>query len=324
MRNPYRPGYSQTLVTGMLGGYHIGKRIAKAKAKAKKPRKRGFKQQYQPEAKKLTSQVKYLQKLAESDMGTVVRRIRDTGRVLSSANSSSIGGAAPYTVTTLETAMNNLKVFDPAAPATLISVDFSQGTFQKEILFSKITSKMLVRNNYQVPAKVRLYLCTPKNDTSISPPTAFSQGLSDESAATTSDANIYPTDVEQFNDLWSIKESVAKELQPGQELSLSHSIKSFQYDTSFNDSHSLSYQKKYQSHYYMIRVEGILGHDTTADEQGILSAGVDYLLDRTFTLKYDAGADLKYIQLTDNSDAFSNSGVVSMKPVSDNIAYSVA
>ena len=65
-------------------------------------------------------------------------------------------------------------------------------------------------------------------------------------------------------------------------------------------------------------------HDSIADEQGIAQAGVDILREMVHTLKYDSGGvDINDVIIDDNSSSFTNGAVVSSKPVSDNIGYSL-
>lgn len=273
---------------------------------------------------KLAKQVKTLNKRSESDLGVLTFRQRTTGRVIANVNSSSYGDLNILTTTYYESVLAQLRYYDPSAPSTLVNADGATGSFMKDFSFTKNYCKLSVRNNYQVPCRITVYNCNVKEDTSISPYTAYTQGLADVGNPTATSTLVYLSDSPQFKDLWKIVATKKCVMQPGEEIVITHSAKPFQYDPSLVDSHSLINQSKYGCFGYVIRIEGILAHDTSADEQGHSAAGVDWSLDRTSIVEYSAGADIEYIYVNDASDSFTNSAVASSKPVADNQAYSVA
>jgi len=134
---------------------------------------------------------------------------------------------------------------------------------------------------------------------------------------------VYLTDSPQFQELWSVGKSMSKTLQSGQECTMVHTCKKFNYNPSVSDSHTSNFQKSFDGSYLVVRVEGVLGHDTSADEQGTLQAGVDVQIDTTWKVLYPAGADIKYIFVADDSSSFTNGGVCANKPLSDNQGYTV-
>lgn len=272
--------------------------------------------------KDLEKKVKDISALLENDRATHTHRYRAVARVLSSVNSVTQTAFSTGSITSLETAMANLRFFDPGTNA-LVTADPSTGTYQRDILCN-VNTKMTLRNNYQTPADVRLYFCRPKADTSISPTSAFTNGLTDQGNPSSSSPVMYLTDSQQFKELWSIEASKKVILEPGEMCSLSYYIKDFEYDFASSDAHSLAHQRRYNGYSWVIRIVGVLGHDTTLDEQGFLQCGVDAVQDVTYVFKYDAGKDLNDYSISDNSSTFTNGGVVSSKPVSDNIGYSVA
>lgn len=291
----------------------------KALSKAPSRRQKVRKGQYQALKKKVGE----LSKFMEQEQAIHIHRQRNTSRVTSSVNSITFAAYAEGgSIAHLEAAMASLRYFDPGTNA-LVTAAPTTGTYHRDIIAS-VTNKILIRNNYQVPCKLRLYACRPKDDTSISATTAFSNGLTDQGNPSATSPLVFLTDSSQFNELWKIDQSKMVVLQPGQECIHSYHIKEFDYDFALGDSHSLSYQSKYNGFNYVIRLEGILGHDTAIDEQGTLQAAVDVQIDSTYKFRYDAGKDLEDYSVTDNSDTFTNAGVVSNKPVSDNQQYSVA
>lgn len=273
----------------------------------------------------LKKQVKSLTRSIKSTMGTLIYRKRTTERLLTSINEKGYGIAQNQVDMNLyETVLGELRFFNPSAPGTLIQGSGASGTYFREYNFKNVTSKLCAKNNYQVPCKFTVMLMCSKEDTSINPATAFQNGLVDVGNPSSQSQLTYFTDSDEFNKLWSIKKTKKKLLQPGQELKISHSYKDMMYDPAVFDSHSLTFQNKYKTFCWLIKVEGRLGHDTSADQQGLTQAGVDIVVDNVLKVEYDAGCDLKFIVVSDGSDSFTNGAVTSSKPVSDNIGYSVA
>lgn len=277
-----------------------------------------------PTVKTLAKAVKKLRIATESDQGVLTYRWRQTYRCLSSVNGQSLTNVPILLNGVLETILAQLRYYNPSTPTTLVTADGASGTFMKDFTFDKIYTSIVCRNNYQVPVKVRVYLCKVKDDTSIEPTTAFSNGLADIGNPSSTSPLVYLTDSPQFTDLWKIHSSEIAQLQPGEEMKMSYTVPTFQYDPSLVDSHNQAYQTRYHGCVFVVRTEGVLGHDTSADQQGTLAAGVDIQMDRTFVVKYSAGADIEYLVVNDESDTFTNGGVTSQKPIPDNIAYSVS
>lgn len=273
--------------------------------------------------KGLTKQVAQLNRIAKSDQGTLIYRKRITERATTSVNQSSHDFARGLnSITNLEAVLAQLRYYDPTAPTALVTASGTSGTYSKEFLFDLSYHKITIRNNYQVPAKVRLYVCKVKEDTSIAANTAFTNGLADVGNPGANSALVYLTDSPQFNELWSIDKSMGKLLRPGQECVMTYTTKKFNYNPSVADSHTSEYQKSFAGTYFILRIEGVLGHDTAADQAGTLQSGIDMQIDSTWKVLYPAGADITYIVVDDTSNSFTNGGVVSSMPVSDNIGYS--
>lgn len=268
--------------------------------------------------------IQKVRRLAESDMGTHTHRIRSTARLLSSVNSCNTRSDSLVSITNLEAALAQLRYYNPSDPGTLVQASGLTGTFQKEFNFTKVYARSVVRNNYQVPVKVSIYMCTPKDDTSITPLESYTNGLTDVGNPSASSALVFLTDSPQFSDLWRVVSSKSVELKPGRKVSVKFTGKPFQYDPSLIDNHAMEYQSKYDCCATFLRIEGIIGHDTAADEQGTIQAGVDVVNDIRFEIQYSAGADIRYITVSNGSDTFTNGGVVSSYPVADNIGYSVS
>lgn len=290
---------------------------------ASKPRKPVYKR-----VKSLGKKVKQLTKIAEAEQGVHIHRVRSAFDESCASNGSIFRGNANFecnSQTQLEAVLAELRYYDPSNPGTLVQASGATGTFYKEFYFKRSYHKMTVTNNYQVPVVITLYSYRVRSDTSITPASAFSAGLTDVGNPSTTSLLVYPSDSKQLSDLWRVEKSKTVYLMPGKRTTIICSNKPFLYDPSLYDSHALSYQKIFKSSCFAIRVEGPVGHDTTADEQGQLAAGVDVCIDHTYEILYDAGAGIRFITVdTTGMNGFTNSGVISSMPVSDNIPYSKA
>lgn len=272
----------------------------------------------------LKSQVREIQKILSNETATHTYRAKDTFAVTSAVNQCTIFSTNAFgKLSDLQTGMANLRYFDAATNA-LVTADPSGATYQQFIQVKDVVFKIKVRNNYQVPCELRVYGCRPKSDTSISTSTYFTDGMTDQLNPSANSTLIYPTDSNILKAMWSIKKSCNKTLQPGQETSLTVSIPDFEYDPSLFDTHTTTFMPRYNGFNWLIRLQGVLGHDSIASQYGTLEAGVDCEITAKYVFHYDAGKDLDDITINDLSDSFTNGGVVSSKPVSDNLSYSVA
>lgn len=281
--------------------------------------------------KVLAKQVKELQKAVKVDKASHTWKSAETGRVLSLVGRCTHVNFNCINKTVLETASANLRYYDPAVPGTLVTADANTGTYSRDVHFKNAFVKMMLRNNYQVPARVKVYLCKVKldNNDANGPLTVYTTAITDQvinAGTDETDALIHVNDIERVKEVWNIDCVIDKVLEPGQEASTSHTETAINFDPAHIDDYSNAYQKAFKSFTYLIRVEGVLGHDTTAaDQQTLLAAGIDYQVTRKIVIEYDAGVQLDDIYIYEQRpQAFTNGGVVSLKPIADNIAYSVS
>lgn len=276
------------------------------------------------ELSKLRRKVDKIARALESERATHTHRERLTFRILANPNEATYtSNSALGTVSALEGMMSNLRYFNPATN-TMVTADPSVGDYQRDILIKSLVYNTKVSNNYQIPCELRIYAMRPRADTNVTPAQYFQQGLADQGNPSVVSPLVYPSDCEILQEQWKVVKSAKKILYPGQSLNLSHSLKEFQYDFSHVDTHATDYQERYNGFSFAYRLEGVLGHDTVQDEQGQLQAGVDVQIDTKVVFEYDAGKDIHDITVNDVSDSFTNVGVVSSKPVSDNLFFSVA
>lgn len=291
------------------------------KTKARRSRKPKTKQA------KMSAQIKDIQKKMSSSLSLITYRVSNTARGLAAVNQQQILAVSGSSISSLEGVLAQLRFFNPAVPGTLITADLASPSFAQTIRFKSQFCRVTFRNNYQTPCHLKVYASSPKDDTNITFGTAWTNGLADNAsgALTSTDPGVYISDSKQLSELWKVQKKAKALLQPGDELVFVYSTDGFDFDPSYADSHNVTYQRAYKSYSIDAFVQGVIGHDTALDQQGLLAAGVDYEVERVWKVEYDAGGiDLDYIYMTSAYDAFTNGGVISSKPVADNIGYSVA
>lgn len=291
--------------------------------KAKKgPKKSTFK--LTKDVSRIKRSMKVMKQHDDATTGTLTYRDVTSFRLLSALNEQAVASYSGSKTSSMETALANLKFFDPANPATLITANGTSGTYQRNYLFDSISSKLVVRNNYQSDVKVKIYLCKPKDDTSQTPFDAWNSAIADGgNAADINQINQFPTDYDLLNDLWSLKVVSNTVLSPGQTATSSHTEKNVEYDPATVDTHSLIFQKEYKSFEWLVVIEGTLSHDVAADDQGLAPCGIDILSYKTIKVKYSAGVNIKYIVLAQVLDVPATTFIQSHQPIPDNISYSV-
>lgn len=277
----------------------------------------------------LKKQVKQLQKSLKSDQAYHTFKISEAGPLLASVAKCNHRAFSLGTISNLQSAMAHFRYYNPSVPGTLTTADASTGTYSRMVHCLGITYTLTARNNYQVPCKYRIYKVEPKADTSIDAITYFTNGITDQvqssGAPDDETPQVYLTEIDAFKSQWRAKVLKSGILEAGRQVSVSFKSKSFDFDPSVFDTHNLEYQTKYGSGLFIIRVEGVVGHDTTVADYTTLAAGLDLEGTRIYKFVYDAGTNLNDIYITDNRDtSFTNAGVVSNKAVADNQSYSVA
>jgi len=248
----------------------------------------------------LQRQVTALKQQVNTQMGTYTQKLRTyLAAISANANECDYASISFNSNTVLAAVIDAVKYFNPAAPGTLVSVDMTAPTFQQQIRFTKSFGKISIRNNYSVPCRATMYMLRCKVDTSITPETAIAASCTDETNSSIVSPLIFPSDCHQFNDLWSIVSSKSVYLKPGDESSLSHSYPAFNFDPALDDDHGLSYQKHYHGSIMMVRVEGVIAHGSTSGMTHS-KAGVDVVYDQIHTVKYPAGVNVNYIEISDS------------------------
>lgn len=274
--------------------------------------------------KQMDRKITRLKKSEDASLGTMTYRSETKFTVSSAVNVQALTVKSHSSASGLEGILANLKFYDPSNPATLVTADFTSGTYQKEVLFEKFTSTIKLRNNYKNDCRVRVYLGTPRVDTSINMDVAWSNGATDQGGVANTVINTYPTDYQQVLKLWNLKMKVNKVLKPSQSVTASHSNKEFRLDPSFLDSHASAYQKSMGNAQWLIVVSGTLGHDSAvADQVGYTASKLDATIRASTKIQYDAGVNIKYNVISNTFDTFTNGAVQSQKPEVANQAQGI-
>lgn len=293
------------------GGIPSGKKKNPSRKSRRLTRRR--QQKCPPCGNRLQRQVTRLTKQVKSGMGELVYKYRESSRVVCSTNQCAYGNWAGNSTVIDELALAQLRFYNPSTPGTYITSDLTSGTQSKSAQM-QVYGSITLRNNYAVPTKVSLYVCVPKSDTSTTPITAITDGLTDLGVTSPStEIMTFPTESRLFNDIYKVSSSKTLELRAGKEMTISHSTATYTYDPSIVDTHSQIYQKKLQAFVFLVRVHGVLAHDTSVTtEQTSAPAGVDIQTSIKITIHYDAGVNVKYIVVNNTADtSFTNSSRIS-------------
>lgn len=246
-----------------------------------------------------------LEELTDNLMGTLVYKRRMKDQCESTINEMNVCHTDVISKTLVELALAQLRYYDPSTPGTLVNAAFGTGTQQKEVRFRDVKSFIKIRSNGHTPATVHLYLCVPKADTSITPIGAYTNGLADVGNPSNIHPTLYFNDSPQFRDLWEVKK-VKKFTINGNEIRWSYTHGCFIYDASYVDSHPFEYYTG-QGAVWAYRIEGPVSHGkTTALQVGAAKAMIDVIVDNVYTVDYNAGADLTYVVVSDDTATHAN------------------
>lgn len=326
-------GYQQgAYMLGKAARYaadYYGKRAAPqsySKPKYKKQKTQSTKKTAQ-KVQQMSKTVHKLQKASCDSESTYKYRELEAATYWSLDNSQKVTTwGNPCLTSAIKTVLSAVPFFNPSSPGTLTTTDMTTGTYGKGINIDRVTSTIQLLNNYQVPADVTVYLCTAKSDSSYSAHGAWSNSVADESnLALVEQLGQYPTDYSLVNNLWKLKRVFKGILQPGDTKTLSHTVKDVCYDPSDEQAQTDTYQVRHKAFQFLLVFKGRVGHDTSAAEFTNIKSGLDVQGTNTYLLKYDAGGakiDRVYVNNLQHT-AFTNGGVVSNKPISDNQGFSV-
>lgn len=266
-----------------------------------------------------------LKRQVNQNLATHTHRTCETGRIYAPTNYnqqtvSAIAHAGQ--LSHLEAALGNLRFYD-SSTNTIVTKDLTTLTAQQKIEIKNQRVWIEIKNSYDIPCIVHVYAMTPKIDTSNSASSYYTNGLTDEAAPSSTSPLVYPSDSINLRQAWAFKKHVKRVLQPGKTMKVSYNLGSYCYDNSLVDLHTLIYQKKLNGFNWLLRVHGVLGHDTTLDEQTLGGYGIDYRVGSTFKIEYNAGVKLDDISINDTSGTITNNFTTGVRPQSNNQSISV-
>lgn len=286
-----------------------------SKKGAMKKKRRSAKPTLSRKVARLQSQVRSVRDLAEQGTGVKTYRERFTYTIdATPVNTVEYLVTNLCGLTSIVRAVTSMNFFDPSTPGTLTIADGNTGSYQREYLFDP-SFKYTVRNNSNNPCTVRSYLCLPKNMTGNSPLTLMEAGFSDKGSGLNNSPLAYPTDSDVLLQMWRIHQSHIKYLQPGQQFTVSYKHSDFKYDPSFVDTEAFNYQPQLCGASILWRVEGCLVHDNVDTSLvGWNRSKVDISTQSTYKISYDAGSNISYIEVFDDSDTVTDTAIVANKP----------
>lgn len=275
--------------------------------------------------------LRQLKHLADASLGTLRYRKWTNFHCKSEEMAQGVKLIDTCDATALEAIMANMLFFNPAAPATLVSADLTTGVYSKDVLIKYLTSTLEIRNNYQVESRIKVYLLEARGSTSSSATVAWDNGISDNPYDTSGSPTFvsrtqmtqYPTDYPIFNTLYKSKVLKDLVLQPGQSTKVKHTVKNIKYDTALLDKETEIYKKAYKSFSFLVVTQGTVSHDSSiTGEVGIGESDVDIKQNMTAIVEYDAGINIDYVHLdNDTINSFSIGAVQSNRPESNNQGY---
>lgn len=212
----------------------------------------------------------------------------DAYSLASAINRCNYGSYDLTTPGSIEAALAKLPYANPADFATKDDLN-TLGMSKPAKWHVKTHARHCIRNNYLHPVTVDIYVVQPKVDTSNSPSTSVTTGLTameGESAVVTTSPSFYPTTSKYFVDAWKILRHEKRVLEAGAEFIVSHNETYPNYDHKFVDVNTATYLKRY-SRVLLVRIQGVCSHDvTTATNVGWGEAQVDMIVQRKVTVLY--------------------------------------
>lgn len=310
------------------GGYLNPKTYMRKSKRYGKGVKKGVRkksnQRLSSDVKRLQSKITRLKKLDDATTGTLTYRRALTYRQVSSVNVQAAANYMTGNLTLIEAVLAQTKYFNPAIPGTLTTGSSVSGTYQRNLMLDYVGMGLKIRNNYQSPCELAIYLCKVRDDTNSSPLTAWQNSVADGSNITDeTDLNQFPTDYNLVKDLWNLSLHRQLRLEAGESIKISHSESNISYDPATADSHNLSYQKEYKAFGFLIINKGVIAHDSSADQQGLMQSGIDVERLDTIKVKYAAGINITYTYIDNTYDTFTNTPQISNKAASAQQNYSL-
>lgn len=299
---------------------------APLRGKPVKRRKKTYKRKTKVNKKidKCQKAIKDLSAKTDASLGTMTHRRVSSVQAFSQNNEQSAVISEINSKSQIESVLANLKFFDPLNPGTLVTASGTTGTYSRDYLIKSISQKLQVRNNYISDVQVKIYYCTAKEDTDLTPIQSWAAGIPDGgNAVSVTELCNYPSDYAHFRDLWNTKVVLNTTLSPGQSANVSNTIKSVRYDPAVFDTQIEQYQRDIKSGCFMVVFQGTASHGTGGTiPVGFQIAGLDFIQHTTYVVEYQAGANIKFVHIDNSLPSLSAGSVQSHQPIADNQSFS--
>lgn len=227
----------------------------------------------------------------------------------------------------IESVLAQLRYYDPSTPGTIITAPGATGSYERKFSIKSYLSATM-KNNYQIPVDVKVYTYRCAADTGTSPTSWLDSCLADNASTTKASPLIFPTDANDMGDLWKLDGVKSYRLRPGATVTHGYGVPLVSYDPSEYDNHVFASQPDFKTSYIVIRLTGVVTHDsTTTTLVGLAPGGLDIIYKRVSNVRYNAGGpSMTYTYILPNSSPSQGydtvaTGLVSQVVV-DNQSYS--
>lgn len=261
--------------------------------------------------KKLAKTVRNLASKVEGDSSSIKYQLYDSGQT--SSNTNSVGWTAVDLTNAglYEAVLNKVPYLNTAAVGTAAAADMTLQAQPASFHFS-IYAEWRVRNNWYMPTHCKLYVCTPKVATNVSPTTALGyvtkQAIAGAAAPGYQEMGCFPWDVPDFMDTYKIIETKEFVLNAGDEFTYKMS-EPFIYDQEMQDNHANTYLPRINK-FVLLRQEGCICHDnTTTGNVGISSSKLDYVKHIIARVKYPSQQVGKFWNVVNSLDVITTSAI---------------
>lgn len=272
--------------------------------------------------KDICKRVKKIESDLKGVMSTLIFREWIGDQLTTSINTSAYEAITINDQTWIETAIAQMRYYDPATPGTIVVANGATGTYQR-VFRVKSSVIMEGKNNYQIPVTVEIHSMACVADTGNSSYAYALTCLGDNSNLDLTSPIINLRDARNLGDLWKVEASKFITLLPGETFSIEKTLDYIDYDPSEYDNHTLIYQPDWKSFQFLVGVTGGIAHDkTTVTNCGLSAGGIDWVAKRQSVIRYNAGGPaMTYVYGVSALDAMAAGPIVSQVVV-DNQEYS--
>lgn len=242
-----------------------------------------------------------LEKSVLDEVSTYKNRVQNYGKIVSTDGKVGYFSHAVCNHSQLKTNLVSLPVTNDAGSIVLVSHDAKSKSFRQ-----RCQSKLMLRNNYQHPCKVRVYLLEPKAELNVLPdnsPNGPLLNTADQdwvaqttvSAQNLQDPLLFPTDNKEFMHKWKILQTQKFDMNTGDEVTLHNDTGYFKVPFNHFEEFTEEYQARLRTRVWLIRIHGPMCHSALDDDIiGFSNAKLDFIIRDIYTIRYDSGPGKTY------------------------------